>query len=258
MNVRWPELRERLASEYVLGTLHGRARTRLQQMLRGDPALQARVAFWEQQLMPMAAPLSARAPSAKVWHAIAARMAPRVAPREQGAQARQGWLLRGLAHWFDLRTLGSLAAGLFVGVAVTSMAPLRLDRDAAEPTESQLPESYVGVLATADGRTGLIVSSRRHGTVMDVKQVQRVAVAPGHTLFLWTIEGNSTTRPIGAVPQGAFVQVPLSEPSEKLFGSAAELALSIEPADATPVQPSGAFVYRGLCGKLWRVRTPQK
>jgi len=254
MNYSRPELRERLASEYVLGTLHGRARKRIQQLLHADRELQARVAFWEQQLLPMAAPLSAVAPSAEVWQAIAAR----VAPREQVVQARPGGLLRGLAHVFDLRTLGSVAAGLFVGVAVTLMGPRLLDRDAAEVAESQLPQSYVGVLATADGRTGVIVSSRRHGTVMDVKQVQRVPVAAGDTLFLWTIEADGKTRPIGPVPQGSFVQVPLSEPSEKLFASATELAVSIEPANSAPVQPSGAFVYRGLCGKLWPPRTPQK
>ena len=254
MNYSRPELRERLASEYVLGTLHGRARPRFQQLLRADRELQARVAFWEQQLLPMAAPLSAVAPSAEVWQAIAAR----VAPREQVVQSRPGWLLRGLAQVFDLRTLGSVAAGLFVGVAVTLTGPRLLDHDAAEVAESQLPQSYVGVLATTDGRTGLIVSSLRHGTVMDVKQVQRVPVAPGHTLYLWTIDADDKARPIGPVPQGGFVQVALSDTSEKLFGKATELAMSIEPANSAPMQPSAAFVYRGLCGKLWRVRTPQK
>ena len=254
MNYGHPGLRDRLAAEYVLGTLQGRARPRFQQLLHGDFELQARVAFWEQQLMPMAAPLAAAAPSAQVWQAIAAR----VAPREQAVQARPGWLLRGLAQWVDLRTLGSVAAGLFVGVAVTLMGPRLLDRDAAEVAESQLPQSYVGVLATADGRTGLIVSSLRQGKVMDVKQVQRVPLAPGHTLYLWTIDADGKTRPIGPVPQGSFVQVALAETSEKLFGSAAELAVSIEPAGLTPAQPSAAFVYRGLCGKLWRAPTREK
>jgi len=253
MNYGHPGLRDRLAAEYVLGTLQGRARQRLQQLLRDDVELQARVGFWEQHLMPMAAPLSAAAPSAQVWLAIAAR----VAPRERVRQPRLGWL-RGLVHGLDLRTLGSLAAGLCVGVAVTLMGPALLDRDAPDVAESQLPQSYVGVLATADGRTGLIVSSLRHGTVMDVKQMQRVPVAPGHTLYLWTIDADGQTRPIGPVPQGHFVQVALAQTSEKLFGSAAELAVSIEPADLTPVQPSGAFVYRGLCGKLWRSPTREK
>jgi hypothetical protein len=34
------------------------------------------------------------------------------------------------------------------------------------------------------------------------------------------------------------------------------LALSIESAGAAPALPSGPFVYRGLCGKLWRIKPP--
>lgn len=248
MNYRRPELRDRLASEYVLGTLHGRARARFQQLLRDDLELRDRVAFWERELTPMAAPLSVSAPSAKVWEGISAR----VAPRDRAAQAKPSWF----ARWFDLRSLGSVAAGLFLGVSATLIGPSLVGRDAAGLSETQLPESYVGVLATAEGRTGLIVSSRRQGKVMDVKRVLPVAVPDGKTLYLWVIEAGGKTRPIGAVPQGNFVQVPLAQTSEQLFGSATELALSIEPSGSAPPQPSGAFVYRGLCGKLWRVKTP--
>jgi anti-sigma-K factor RskA len=243
MNYRQPELRDRLAAEYVLGTLHGHARARLQQLLRGDAALQARVAFWEQKLMPMASPLWAAAPSATVWRAIATRVAPREA-------VRPWW-----ARWFEARTLGSLAAGVLLGLTLTLIGPAPQELDAPD---SQLPQSYVGVLATADGRTGVIVSSLRHGKLMDVKQVQPVPVASGRTLYLWAIETNGTTRPIGPVPPGKFVQVALSQTSETLFASAAELALSIEAETAAPLLPREPYVYRGLCGKLWRVPPPKK
>jgi anti-sigma-K factor RskA len=242
MNYRRPELRDRLAAEYVLGTLHGRARARMQQLLRDDLLLQVRVAFWEQKLMPMAAPLWAAAPSANLWRAIVARVAPR--------EAIKPWWSR----WFDARVLGSLATGVMLGLTLTlTMVPAPPDRDTME---SQLPQSYVGVLATADGRAGVIVSSLRHGKVMDVKQVQPVPVPSGRTLYLWAIEANGTTRPIGPVPQGPFVQVALAQTSETLFASAAELALSIEAETAAPLLPRGPYVYRGLCGKLWRVPPP--
>jgi anti-sigma-K factor RskA len=249
MNYQQPELRDRLAAEYVLGTLHGHARARLQQLLRDDAALQARVVFWEQKLTPMAAPLWAAAPSANVWRAIAARVAPR--------EVLPPWWSR----WFAARTVGSLAAGLLLGVTLTLSLTLSLtnapltDR---ETPESQLPQSYVGVLAAADGRTGVIVSSLRHGKVMDIKQVQPVPVAGGHTLYLWAIEANGKTRPIGPVPTGKFVQVALTQTSETLFASATELAMSVEAEGAAPLSPGGPFAYRGLCGKLWRVPAPKK
>ena len=238
---------DHLASEYVLGILHGPARKRFAQLLRDDAALQVCVAFWERALMPMASPLSA-APSAAVWHAIAAR----VAPRKQVKPSH--WIER----WFGLRSLAPLAAGLSMGIAVTLIGPSLLGTGAAYLTETQLPESYVGVLAGAGGRAGLIVSSRRHGMVMDVKQIQPAAVDADHTLFLWGIEADGTTRAIGPVPQGKFVQVALAKTSEQLFAKATELAVSIEAAGTAPAAPGGSFVYRGLCGKLWRVAAPKK
>ncbi len=253
MNYRRPELRDRLASEYVLGTLHGRARRRFQQLLREDLELRDCVAFWERELTPMAAPLSVSAPSAKVWEGIAARVAPHErATHAKAAQAEPGWL----ARWFGLRSLAPLAAGLFLGIGATMIGPSLVGQGTSELSETQLPQSYVGVLATTDGRTGLIVSSLRQGKVMDVKRVAQVPVPDGRTLFLWAIEADGKTRAIGAVPQGSFVQVPLAQTSEQLFSSATELALSIEPLGASPLQPGGAFVYRGLCGKLWRVKAP--
>jgi anti-sigma-K factor RskA len=244
MNYRRPELCDRLAAEYVLGTLHGRARARMQQLLRDDLLLQARVAFWEHKLLPMAAPLWAEAPLTAMWRAIVARVAPR--------EARRPWW----ARWFDARTLGALAAGLMLGLTLTLVGPALQEPAVSDAPDSQLPQSYVGVLATADGRTGVIVSSLRHGKVMDVKQVQPVPVPSGQTLYLWAIEANGKTRPIGPVPQGKFVQVPLAQTSETLFASATELALSIEAETAAPLLPSGPYVYRGLCGKLWRVPPP--
>jgi anti-sigma-K factor RskA len=209
LNPRW---HDGLAAEYVLGTLHGRARARFVQLLRDDPALQARVAFWERELMPMAQPLSVAAPSEKLWQAIAAR----VAPREHTKVAAPSWL----ARWFSMPALGSLAAGLFLGVSAALIGPALLGGGAEQVSETQLPESY----------------------------------ADGQTLFLWVIEADGKTRPIAPVPQGNYVQVQLAQTSEKLFASALELALSVEPAGAAPAMPSGPFAYRGLCGKLWRVK----
>jgi anti-sigma-K factor RskA len=243
--MNYSPVHDRLASEYVLGILHGHARARFEQLQRDEPALQARVVFWESALTPLALSLST-APSARVWRAIAARVAPNPPSRAPG------WLER----WFGVRTLAPLAAGLFLGVTATLFGPTLLDPNVAGLSETQLPESYVGVLAGADGRAGLIVSSRRHGTVMDLKQVQPVALSAGRTLFLWAIEADGKTRPIGPVPQGRFVQVALAQTSEQLFAKATELAVSIEAETAAPLLPSGPYVYRGLCGKLWRVPAP--
>jgi anti-sigma-K factor RskA len=256
LNYRRPLLRDRLAAEYVLGTLHGSARSRFERLLRDDVELGGRVAFWERHLTPMASVLSTAAPPRRVWKAIAMRIVTHTATRARVPEQQNSALQRFLS-WFDLRTMSTVAAGLLLGVALSTMGPSLLREfgitTVVAKNENQLPESYVGVLATQEGRTGLIVSSLRQGKVMDVKRVLPVPIAEGSTLFLWVIEGKDKTRPIGAIPPGAFVNVVLPQTSEKLFAAATELAVSVEPINLAPLQPSGAFVYRGLCGKLWRV-----
>jgi anti-sigma-K factor RskA len=250
---------DRLAAEYVLGTLHGRARARFTRLLRDDVSLQTCVGFWQRALTPMAAPLSA-VPSPAVWRAIAARVQPQ--PERDALQARAakpGWFER----WFGVRSLAPLAMGVVLGVTLSLNGPTPIGTGESDPTAAptattQLPESYVGVLAAADGKAGLIVSSLRHGTTMDVKEVKPPVDfdSTRHTLFLWAIEADGTTRAIGAVPRGRFVQVPLAKTSEQLFAKATELAVSIEVIGSTPAMPNAPYVYRGLCGKLWRVPPP--
>jgi anti-sigma-K factor RskA len=148
---------------------------------------------------------------------------------------------------------GALAFGLALGL-VLPMAQQFLRPQPVADTE--LPESYVGVLATREGKPGLIVSSLRRGLVMDVKRVAPVPVPAGKTLFLWTLDASGKPSPIGPLPEGAFVRVPLPQAAEPLFNKAVELAVSLEPVGSASAMPTEAFVYRGLCGKLWRVPPP--
>ena len=58
-----PELQDRLAAQYALGALSGLVRRRLEALMRDRPALQARVAAWQEQLSPLADAATASAAS---------------------------------------------------------------------------------------------------------------------------------------------------------------------------------------------------
>ncbi len=73
MNYDRPDLLDRLAAEYVLGTLRGRARRRFNQLQRELPAARDAVAAWEARLNPLSSVVPATAPPGRVWDAIAAR-----------------------------------------------------------------------------------------------------------------------------------------------------------------------------------------
>lgn len=116
----------------------------------------------------------------------------------------------------------------------------------------QLPQSYVGVLATQQGLPGLVVSSLRYGKTIDIKQVTAVAVPPGQALHLWRIDKNQQASWLGPIPPEKFGRLTIQETADQVFFTAVELAVSVEPSGTTPAQPSQPFVYRGLCGKIWK------
>src|SRR5687768_5350551 len=131
-----PELRERLASEYVLGTLRGPARARFQSLLKYDAALRRVVAEWESRLTPMAAAAAEIEPPARLWRRIAARI---------GRKPARGRWWASLALW-RIFAAASLAAVLALGIYVG-----RLPRP--EP-----PIAMVAVMADDKARPAMVVS----------------------------------------------------------------------------------------------------
>ena len=75
MNYNRADLLDRLASEYVLGTLHGAARRRFDKVLVESSAARAAVHAWEQRLAVLAASVPPVAPPPRVWTATEARIA---------------------------------------------------------------------------------------------------------------------------------------------------------------------------------------
>ncbi len=236
-----PETIDRLAAEYALGTLRAGARHRFETLQKTRPDLHRAVWAWHQQLQGMLVPGKPMDVPAGQWDQIESRLFG-AAP---AAQAAKPWW----ARWFAPIPASTLALGLALGVVVVPV----WEAMQGSTVQTQLPESYVGVLATTDQQPGLIVSSLRKGTTVDIKQITAVPVPPDTTLYLWSINKDGKVHPIGPVPGGKFVSVELPMEAEKIFFSAVELAVSVEPKQAKPAQPSGAFVYRGLCGKLWKL-----
>jgi anti-sigma-K factor RskA len=65
-----PALRDKLAAEYVLGTLKGTRAGASKAYLHDDAALRRTVAQWQDRLVPMAEFAGAPRPSRRVWTAL--------------------------------------------------------------------------------------------------------------------------------------------------------------------------------------------
>lgn len=239
-----PDTVDRLAAEYALGSMPPRSRRRFEALMQRRPDIQQAVWAWHDT---MAGALVAQKPmdvDAAQW--------PRLQARVFGAApAKASWWSR----LFGPVPSGMLAFGLLMGLALPPLLQTWHEQQAAQDITSQLPESYVGVLATAQGQAGLVVSSLRKGMWMDIKQQVALAPPPGQTMYLWWIDKAGQPHPVAALPefgQRHFVSVRLADPAETVFHDAVELAVSLEAQGSQPAQPGSGFVYRGLCGKVWQ------
>lgn len=239
---RNPSAIDQLAAAYVAGTLRGRARRRFDNVMQGQPVLAAAVNVWTDRLSPLHERLPLQEPSARLWRRIAlATLEPRT--------AALSWWRRLLAPI----PAGALALGLTMGVLAPVVWQMQVRQDGdMQDSGMQLPASYVGVLGTARGQPGLVISSLRHSRVVDVKQVSPVEVLPGQTLYLWRIDKAGAVAAIGPLSNAPWTHVALTEPAEQVFFPAVELAVSLEAVGTRPTVPTQPYVFRGLCGKLWR------
>lgn len=240
MNYRRPELQQSLAGEYVLGTLHGRARRRFVRLMQQDSGLRDAVVFWEQALTPMATALSVTALSPRVWEGIAQRVAP--AARRTGVRERISILVR----------LRPYALGLLLGMGVMLAASM-LSRTATDVlAREHVPASYAGFLADRNGNVTALVSSLRHGRLVDVKLLHPVAADSDRVLSLWALPGGGVPILLGTIPNEGKATLTLPATSEELLSKVTELAVSSEPASLSrPTQPTQPFVLHGPCAKFW-------
>jgi anti-sigma-K factor RskA len=243
MNYDRPDLLDRLASEYVLGTLRGRARRRFEHLIRTRPLARSAVREWEERLAPLAVPVPPVAPPLRVWSSIEARTAP------AGASARR-------AGWSQLwKPLLGFALGAIFTVGLVQWMPGQfMSLEGIAQREQALPQSYVGLLLDQEGLPTLLVSSTRHGTRATVKSLRPVIVPPGKVAQVWALPREGAPFPIGVIvpakPPGS-TQFELPQTSEKLLSNVGRLAVSFEDSPSAPGSKPSGFIASGFCVKLW-------
>ena len=232
-----PELLDRLAAEYVVGSLSSRARRRFNRLRHQLPAAEKAVVEWERRLMPLSGSVPSERPPARVWDAIAERTG--------GARrASAGWL-----RW--LSPVGGLAFGVLATLGIINLFPNAMPVEAIVQQRGTLPQSYVGILTDAQNHPVLLASSTRYGRILSVKRLQPVDVPPGRVAVLWALPRDRAPFAVAVVPPGDKATLALTDTSEKLFFDVPRLAVSFENGTPAPGATPSAFVLTGHCVKLW-------
>ena len=251
-----PELIDRLAAEYVLGTLSGGARRRFATWLAGNAALRANVAHWEARLSPLTAVVAPVQPPERVWQGIAAAIKP-----QASASTNRVSIWDSLSFWRGLGlTTSGLAAALAVFVGVrppdvvervrvverTVETPVRVS-DGANPWQP----SYVATLTDRDGKTMLMIYVGRNSDELWVKY-EADSMPKDASLELWGLDAAGQPRSLGLIKNNGNNMLKLPAMADRSVAPFKKLAVSMEPmGGSTKGVPTGPVMYQGDWHAFW-------
>lgn len=210
---RHAALIDRLAAEYVLGTLRGRARSRFERWRGSSTLVAERCEIWEQHLAPMAQRLRPMPPPPDALASIQRRLGltPTAALRWVAALAVMALLIAMFAYWPAAR------------------AP-QPDRVATINTPSGSLQWRVEIYTQ---RARLVVRS----PALTVKPSAR-------DYELWALPAGAPAVSLGVMPVRGETSLALSDPQRRALAHASQIAVSVEPVGGSPTgQPTGPVVF---------------
>lgn len=232
-------LRQVLAAEYVLGTLHGRARRRFSRLLGTDAALLAEVRIWEARLAELNHGIAAVTPRAVVWASLAHQINAlrKVTPiRAAAAPAPRADLWRSWA-------LLSTAASAILGLALWQQ--LQKPPQVITKTETvrvevlvQAPLPYVAMLQPAGSEAKWKVSLYpEKGLIKVVTDGHYLIDENAKSLELWVVAKDGP-HSLGLLPTQGDGEMPM--PKDIKVEGDLTLAISLEPRGGSPTgKPTG-------------------
>lgn len=231
-----PELIEHLASEYVLGTMVGKARQRFERLQMESYRIRRTVWEWEQRLYPMGEGVESVTPPALLWDKI--RRQTQLLDEKQPSGFWQSLVL-----W---RSWGALTT--FATVALMMLA-----FNTGQFSKVIEPESYMAVFNNSDAEPLWIISSDLSTGELSIRAVNAAAKITNKEFELWMLPADNTSpRSLGLMPVlGAKQQYTIAPEMADVLRRAKGLAVSIEPIGGSPTGlPTGDVLYQAAMIEL--------
>ena len=257
-----PELLDRLAASYALGTLRGGARRRFESLARQSATVRAAALIWQERFASMTELQAVDKPSPNVWKRIENLLdtPPAAASPKENAMLEK--LRRGLGLW-----RGAALAAAVAGVAAVVVG-VNLDREVAS-REGQLAQlkqqgtqlaeqnaqlsarmqampqiQYVAVLANDQSSPSVLVTFDPKQNMMTFKRVGGYQEGPDKSLQLWALMPSGGPKSLGVLGTQAVMRMPAAEGEVRQMPM---LAVSLEPKGGVPGDggPTGPVLFKG-------------
>ncbi|WP_019938748.1 anti-sigma factor domain-containing protein [Bordetella sp. FB-8] len=218
-----PQLRARLAADYVSGAMRGGARRRFEGLMAADASLRRQVRSWEDDLYALVWAMPAITPSDRVWRAIRGQI------RQKAPDRMRNWGWHGAYLW---RWCSATLAVALIAMAV--IQPLWLNRTQ--------PVQQVAVLQSEQGQAFLVIRADASGGMYATTLGNLTKMADGHALQLWSMPPGGKPVSLGLVAANGLTRLTLPRGA----GSIRKLGISLEPEGGSPTgQPTGPVVMTG-------------
>jgi anti-sigma-K factor RskA len=207
-------LMDRLAAEFVLGTLRGRARVRFARWRAESETIARLCSEWEQRLNPISERARPIPPPPEVWLKIQRRLGltPPAGLRWTAAAAVVALLIALLAYW---------------------------------PVSQALLPDRVAVINTPTGQLQWRVEIFTHRARMVVRSPGLAAKPSNRDYELWALpSGGAPPVSLGVLPAQGQAARALSEGQRQALARAQQVAVSVEPLGGSRTgQPTGPVVF---------------
>lgn len=271
---RHPDLIERLAAAYALGTLRGGARRRFQALAREHASIRAAALLWEERIAGLTELQPLSQPGPQVWKRIEnlvqgmpapardAQAATTLAPLAPLASAVADSLRRALGLWRGAALAGALVAVGAGGLALqfnreaqsqqAQLAKVESDKAQLAREASQLAAElraaprveYVAVLMDEKAQASMLVTFDAQSQRLVLKRVGGYREAADKSLQLWALPPAGGPKSLGVLGSDAVIR--LAAEGGAVRGAPA-LAISLEPKGGVPGDkgPTGPVLFKG-------------
>ena len=257
MNItQHPDLLDRLAASYALGTLRGGARRRFEALAREHATVRAAALVWQTRWSGLTELQPQVAPSPAVWTRIdnlvqadQTAAAMKAARGAAPATAAPGGWWRNLLVWRGAAAAGAIATLAAVVVGVQVNAGLRASTGAQiAALQQQLQATpqiqYVAVLADDKADASMLVTFDPKNNQLVLQRVGVFQEGADKSLQLWALPPAGGPRSLGVLGQDKLLKLVAQEGDVKEVPT---LAISLEPKGGVPsaTGPTGPVLFKG-------------
>ena len=241
-----PNLRDYLAAHYVLGSLHGAARRRFENLALKRADWQQATDWWSTRLHLLADTVPAVEPRKELWQKLQSRL--------YGTEITTSWF-----NWWKSLAVGSSAIAALLAFVLVTHPPQTVETPtpvAEAPksiTATPIP-TKVALLENAETKPGwmLALAKNKMGkTELRVTALASLKQQADKSFELWILPPDkSAPISLGVLPQQGNQQVIISEQTATLIADGG-LAVTLEPIGGSPTGKStGPVVYQGKLAEI--------